>query len=516
MEQLELPNPSKDRQLQLLFLPSGRKTLDPETFGSDSKGVISSLGIKDKKGYYSPEERAAFLYEAITAKDEKGNYLYHNICLGGGNGAEDTIQALEKLLKDKNLELPKRAKDLNIFGFSDASQLHHYLGQRGVATQIYYSAMHPDTLYSDVSDTLKKQGKIHSGLNSLLGKKESSFSMDLSVINNPTGEKEITGFTQPGSITSVEHRPTHQLQTFSEGSNMLIIELTNQTQIDRLKETLDQMENKNISLILSKDMTPDMTRAVAERFPYLTILSGALVGHKDCLTKKNEKGEPIPASGEGKPIPLFAESTITINKNGTATLKMAPTSSEKAQELSDPEKHPKRIPTIQEDPQKATTELTIKGTDAAGRAVLSDLTAIKQNQPQYTIKIENSSPEFAWQKMELGIKELLEHGIINPNTLQQLNFSGKDFNAESLPPITAKYMQELAVQYLPKLGVLTYNDTRIPVKGLDDFWEKRARGIEQPTSEKRMPVRKTEKGNKSEESVQLAAQIKQAKEKVQE
>ena len=434
----------------VLFLPSGRIPLhvlavpgeNHGDFGFDKTEQISSVEIMDKKEYYSPRERAEFLYEAITAKDENGEYLFHNICLGGGNGADDTIDALEKLLKEPGREpLPKRINDLNIFGFSDASQLHHYLGQRGVATEIYYSAVHPEFLYRDILNTLDKQ------------KENKPFLMDLEVVNNPENKTKIEGFTQPGSITSVEHRPTHQLRAFSEGSNMLVIELTNQTQIERLAETLEQMKDKNISLVLSKDMTPEMVNAVKDRFKNLTIFSGALVGHGNCLK-------------EGKPIPLFAESHVTL-KGNKAQMEIFPFSAvtpEKSKELSDKKNNPIRIPEIIQT-EDAKPVLTVVDLDKAGRAVLSDLTKITHGAEKYTIHIENTTrtnnkgeeiDNGTWQRMELAIKELLEYRIIDPSKLKQLEFTGK-CNPDRLSSFTSTIMQELAEQYLPHLQELNYS-----------------------------------------------------------
>ena len=468
MAYLEDLDPCKDKQIRLVFLPSGRIPPNLQDFGPDPERKISRVAIKNKKIYYSPEERAEFLYEAITAKDEKGNYLYNNIYLEGGHGAEDTICALEKLLKDKKATLPERADNLNIFGFSDASQFHHYFGQRGIATPIYYSGSTSSKLYPDLINTLKKQ------------KQNETFFMHLTIVNNPKKRKAIKGLTQPGAISHIEHKPTHQLQVLPNQSNILILELANHTQINRLAETLDQMKDKDITLVLSKDMSPKMIEAVKERFPHLTIFSGALVGHGNCSRKKGQG----PDSGEGKPIPLFASGTISIAKDGTATMQITPKSSPKAKELSDPRKHPKRRVKIKEDPKNTTTLVTIKDGDAAGRVILSDPTKIKQGQPHYTIQIGRTDPNFAWQKMELSIKELLELGIINPTTLQQLEFIG-DCNPDALWRGTARIMKELVSMYLPKLKSLRYNNTEIPVKRLNNFLAEKAAALDWASAPKR-------------------------------
>lgn len=422
---------AENEKTKVVVLPSGRKTVPVKNLVEEKTGFsrddqVSFVGIDTEKDYYSPDERAALIYEAITARDEKGEYLYHNIFLAGGNGADDTIDALEKLLQGPpKKELPDRVDNLNVFGFSDVSQFHHYLGQRGGATTIYYSNCNPEKISSNVLETLKKQ------------EKNEQFSMELEVVNNPDNRKKIIGFTQPGAITTVEHKMTHQLQPFSNGSNMLVVELKNETQIERLGETLNQMRDKEISLVLSKDMSNDMVQKTMKAFPDMAIFYGALMGHGEC--KKT-----------GEPIPLFACSTITIGDNGMATMNIDPKSSEKAKEL---QYMPKRIPFAVEDTQHSSTKLTIEDTDGAGRAVLSDLADIKQGAEEYTIHIKNAGPSFSWQKMELGIKELLEHGIINPDTLKRINFTGgcAENRLENL-----RFVNEVCARYLPKLEKFSY------------------------------------------------------------
>ena len=428
---------------KICVLPSGRQTDKLKPFKDDNR--FSCVDIR----MYSPKERAELLYNAITAKNSKG-YCYNNIYLGGGNGAEDTIKALEELLQTPpQKEFPLRQNNLNIFGFSDASQLFHYLGQRGVATPIYYSGSDIETLFSDITKLLQKQ------------KENSSISMELKVINNPDNKTELNGFTQPGSITSIEHRPTHQLQPFKKGYNMLMIELTNSIQIERLAETLNQMDNKDIALVLSKDTPKNMIDSVRNKFPKTAIFWGALVGHISCLK-------------EGKPIPLFAETRIKITGN-TAKMEIQPVASKQAKKLQN---NPKRkCPKTIEDKENSTTKVTIEDSDVAGRAIISDLSKIKQNAKRYEIHIKNAGPDYTWQKMEMGVKELLERGIIDPNTLQQLDFNGA-CKADDLNRITRRIMKELASQYLPKLKTITYNGSKIPINGLKDFLTEKSEALD--------------------------------------
>ena len=68
---------AESEKTQVVFLPSGRMSMPKGIF--DETEQVSNVEIIEDKEYYSAQERAEFLYEAITAKDEKGEYLFHNI-----------------------------------------------------------------------------------------------------------------------------------------------------------------------------------------------------------------------------------------------------------------------------------------------------------------------------------------------------------------------------------------------------------------------------------------------------
>ena len=430
---------AEKEEAKVLFLPSGRVPISIHTADMTHEG-LTYVGLALKKESYSPEERAAFLYQAITAKKD-GKYLYSYICLGGGNGAEDTIRALEELQKEKG-PLPERVQDLTVIGFSDASQLHHYLGQRGIGTQVYFSG---GCTRNSEGKPVPDPEKFYRAMADILTGKEKT--INLKVENNPEGRQEITGITQPGSITSVEHRPTHQLQPVSGKSNFLIVELTNQVQVDRLKQVLDRLEEgADISLALSQDMSDDMVKTVKCAFPDQVILSGMPVGHGSCL----EKGEPIP---------LFAGAKVVIHGD-EAMMVIDPRSSEEAKELH---KKPKReCPKVIQEAKRAQAEFCVEGLDGAGRAIVSDMTLIRQGAKKYKIRIADAGPNYTWQRMELGVKELLEHRVIDPNKLERLDFTG-DSAAEGMNwEKMTQVMTELAEWPLPKLKTITYNGQEIP------------------------------------------------------
>ncbi len=454
-----LNNKVEKTPIKVILVPSSRNFFEEwdeisknrgekrEGFSGLNEKITLELVTNGEEAYLSADKRAEFLYEAITATDNNENYLYHNILLSGGSGTEDTIYYLEKYLRKNNLILPNRAKDLNIFGFSDASQLFHYLGQRGIATPIYYSALNNlDNLKQGVIETLEKQAKM------------GNFFVDLKVVHNPMNEKNFIGHTQPGSITSVENRPTHQLRAFKEDYNMLIVELNRETQIKRLSETIKKIQKsgKKMCLVLSKDTKSDLRPLIKNEFSDIPVFWGAPVGHESCLNK-----------GEGKPIPLFASCEISTQDDGTARMKIEPFSDlEKVKDLL--QNNPTRKPEIIEDTQHSTTEIIYKGTDKAGRAILSDMTKIKQNAEEYTIDIKpidkgKADSDVAWQEMDMIIKELSEQRIINPDNLRKLNFKDKDtYNVKMLKNLNL--LRETCDTYLPNIEV-TYNDAQIYPQG---------------------------------------------------
>ena len=437
---LKMVYQAENEQAKVLFLPSGRKTINAAAFGGES---ISCVGVAEEKKMYSPKERAEFLYTAITAK-RMGRYLCSNITLSGGNGAEDTIRALETLTREWGKWPADRANNLNFLGFSDASQLFHYFGQRGIGTPFYFSGMLSRDSQGELSIDPKKLQQALMEI-SEKQKRNEPFEMVWGVVNNPKNVQKMAGFTQPGSVAAVEHRLTHQLQPFSGAENFVIVEPNNEVQIRRLKETLERMKGADISLVLSQDVSDDMVKRVKETFPDRIILSGAAVGHKSAIEN-------------GKPIPLFAETHIEI-QGEKAVVKINPRISERAKEL---QHQPKR-----ECPEIVTSKYArpafqVLDLDGEGRAIVPEMSLIQKGAKKYDIRIEKAGPDFTWQRMVLGVQELLEHRIIDPQRLERLDFTG-DCAAERLDKdYTVQAMTDLAGWPLPKLKTVTYNGQEIP------------------------------------------------------
>ena len=134
---------------------------------------------------HSPKERAEMIYEAITTKNEDGTYKYNNLYFTGGSNTEDVIFELDKLCKEKG-PLPQRKDDLRTYGFSDATQLHHYLGQRGISTPIYYSKGIPSLIVD------------------LEAKTSVNTEFELFAVNEHASKVEnISGYMQPGNQAQV-------------------------------------------------------------------------------------------------------------------------------------------------------------------------------------------------------------------------------------------------------------------------------------------------------------------------
>ena len=388
---------------QLAVLPSGRHT---EALRQAVDKTIERFGIvpyflpKDK---HTAMEKAEAIYEVLTAKDANGAYKYKYLRLGGGNGSEDVIDELEKLIKIKG-PIPQRS-DINIISFSDGSQFLHYFGQRGIGNQFYYSAGYNLDVLKQLENAQKN------GL---------SFSEnDLDVLNNPHHVTQISGHTQPGSITSIANRPTHQLQVFDKGTNVLAIEPSTDKEVERLGTVLNQIKDKDITLLLSKDTTEDMKKRIVTQFPDCLILSGGRFGHGQ-------------QRKDGQLFPLMAKCDIKITNKKASMSIDSHTDTEKAKELSDPAKNPKRIPDIKQS-HLAGTHFYVVASDGAGRGVTSPLELVKRNQSAYTLHIYANKEQmqaYGWQRMCYGIRELLENKLIDPDKLKTVNFRNDTTTAD--------------------------------------------------------------------------------------
>ena len=257
-----------------------------------------------RKGYgdafsHTAQERAKMLYEAISTTDESGAYIFNAIYATGGSNTEDVIVELEKMLTEKGTELPKRMSSLKIFGFSDATQLFHYLGQRGVAQPMVFS--------NNILNYIDS-------FNKLIQTKE----IDINVQGSEKDNAIEDGITIPGYLRQSLYRKSHSPKLSKTKTNLIFEELSNEASIDRLIEALASslLDGKKAALILSKDTPIGIVHKIKvqikeENLP-IPIFIGAPFGHKTQMTY-------------GKVIPLYADAVLEKNgKNFILKIKNVP------------------------------------------------------------------------------------------------------------------------------------------------------------------------------------------------
>ena len=360
---------------------------------------------------YSPADRAKMLFDAITATKKDGTYQFDCIYITGGFSTHNVIAELEKLG-----ELPKRNDNLKIYGFSDASQLHHYLGQRGIATPVYYSGNVGNLLH------ILKEDKKPS-------EQEKSFLLQA---QNETAQQidTLSGYTQPGSQASVEKKKSHQTALFKKENNMLIVEFrgadeNDLQEMDAFIDVIKRFQHRDFSIILSQD-TPGsfeekdsavykLLEKLKEAKISVPVFKGAPVGHNMCLKE-----------GYGKPISLFTKTEI--QKEGGQFF-MRPKSDWAAPELRDErasdliEQEGRDIVTQKED--GIHQELNLDREIGSAGLIIREKGQILKGADSYTIHInlkdKDNHPVDPIQPMGEAFEELLYAGILNSN-LKKLNF----------------------------------------------------------------------------------------------
>ncbi len=361
---------------------------------------------------YSPQERALMLYDAITAKDTNGNYIYNNIYITGGSNTEDVILELEKILSEKKETLPNRNQDLTIFGFSDATQLLHYLGQRGTATPYYYSKS-PLNLVEEIEN-----GAFGNDL-------EKTF--ELTAFNETASrlklKQPLAGHTLPGNQVQVENQPTHQTQFFNEGYNFIIAEFRSKENVDSFMELYQKkFTDKNVVLLLSKDTPSEALKRLKEINPDIPVFHGMPVGHGDCQH-----------TGHG--IPLYSESSLTVNSDGNLTLTCASKSPDNVTKLLNQEKR-----LVDKLNGGNETEAKVKRINGNDGVVFENLTSLKSGASEYTISLiaeqnKNGSYTHPWQQIDMAVKELLKREIIDTEKLTTLKFKVPHLQPEHMETI---------------------------------------------------------------------------------
>lgn len=370
---------------------------------------------------HSPKERAEMIYEAISAKDKYGNYKYNNIYFTGGSNTEDVIFELEKICKEKG-PLPQRKNDLKTYGFSDATQMHHYLGQRGISTPVYYSK------------------NIYALINDLSTQKDISTELAIEPLNEAAKKiDKIQGFLQPGNQAQVENRPTHQTKFFKKENNLLVVEFGSQSAAEAFLDTARNFENEKFILLLSQDTCKEARNYLVKNsgFP---IFTGMPVGHGEC--QRN-----------GLPINLFSSAVIKKTDKGY-NLEYESNASNKVLSLS---QNQTRNPISVEGGNDDVAIL--KGINGSAGAVFSNFERIKIGSSSLSIKIPKEETSLI-QAMEMSVKTLIEKKIINPENLQSLRFQTLPVDERNQESIK-KRINDLVKRYLPKTKEVKLNETNL-------------------------------------------------------
>lgn len=368
---------------------------------------------------HSPKERAEMIYEAISARNEDGSYKYHNIYFTGGSNTEDVIFDLDKICRERGA-LPRRKDTLKTYGFSDASQLHHYLGQRGISTPVYYSK-YVGCLIKDLS-------------------KQTAVSTDFHIepVNETAKEiQELSGYLQPGNQSQVENKLMYQTRFFSDDYNFLVVEFRNRNAVDAFLKTCKQFKDKKIILLLSRDTDQEAKDYLIKHSQY-PIFTGMPVGHRSCLR-------------EGRGICLF--SLARIQKTG------------RGYHLISEDKASDNVLTLRNEEVRLPPFILggkehiaiLKDIDGNAGGVFENLEKLKVGSPSLLIRIPYKVEDLV-QTMEISVKTLLETKIIDPEKLEYLSFEAKLFD-KNQKDVLKKRLEDLVRRYLPKINEVKVNES---------------------------------------------------------
>lgn len=373
---------------------------------------------------HSPKERAEMIYEAITTKNGDETYKYNNLYFTGGSNTEDVIFELDKLCKERG-PLPQRKDDLRTYGFSDATQLHHYLGQRGISTPVYYSKGIPSLVVELESES----------------KTSVSTQFELFAVNERASEVgNISGYMQPGNQAQVEDRMSHQTALFDDEDkyNFMVVEFGSKEAAEAFLSTSEKFESK-LSLLLSKDTNQEAVALLKEKSDF-PIFTGMPVGHGDETRK-------------GKGIALFSSAKLTKTDKGYSLI-TTDKADDKVKELN----IQKRRSTIKTNGGNETMAILSFINGSAG-AVFDNLDNIQSNSSMLSIKIPSSETDNVIQTMEMSIKKLYEKGVINPETIKDINFICEKFTTDEAA--IEKRLTDLKERYLPKIESIRLNEKDI-------------------------------------------------------
>lgn len=343
---------------------------------------IFKAGFVDE-GYmhfsHSPQEKAKMLYKALESAVSE-TVLF----LTGGSNTEDMIPFLDELLREN--PLPSKPF-IQAVGFSDATQLHHYLGQRGLCTPICYSGMPSRFISQEVNI------------------KEPSFTV--TPINQCAQEISfLMGYTLPGSTAQVEGYEMYQTRYFLEGTNFLVTEVRHVNEINSLREALEKVKEKKIALLLSGDTDMIVQDNLSKNpvFQDIPIFKGLPFGHnKDGFLGEN-----------AKPIPLFVQ-TVLQRQDERYQVRMQPSIDPYISEKLD------QTPRIEIPRYGADKTVLYQDMHQDGCVMISNLNCIQKDAKCLTLDISALKKDtLPQQAIEAALKKLYLTEHLNAKMLKDL------------------------------------------------------------------------------------------------
>lgn len=446
METLKFLNFDSVHTATLAYIPASRpynikdrrvaeQVLQNVLTDADKKGVnvaVPADGVMFDSRYgnafsHLPEERAAMLYEAITAKNANGKYVYDAIFLPGGSNGEDVLFELDRILKEKGEILPDRTNSLKIFGFSDATQFLRSFGQNGIASPFLYSGGF-NTL---VSDFLVPDAGLQKAENLLE-----------SVYVPERQQSGVTdGFLLPANSRQSLYKANNQPRFSDRLENIMVEELQNENAVNFLIDVLKHpvSAGKRKTVLVSKDSAPGMPQLLAQKLKEegltdIGVYAGAPFGHGEQMR-------------DGVPIPMYVRSTLSISENGRVVWKF---DDRVDRNEVDALKRMPFIPPIKKIPVLPTTNIIEVVPQNYPVAGIENMERIAPDSGVIVLDLKNSySAEGGGQRLQMGLSRLLEENRISKEDIKQVVIRNHDTASSDNKKIFSFWADQFQKRYLP-------------------------------------------------------------------
>lgn len=325
------------------YTPDFAAKADTAIRGLGFDSFIPSQAARATQDYHqwqgSPEERAADIMEVLRNPEVGAIFSF------GGSGTTEVVQVLKSHYRDEIRAMAGEVAEGRraappLFGFSDATNLQHFLGQEGVVSPVHFS-----------TELMKVNG------NNLPEEKDMT---PVDIADFQTIQKGMVQFLKEPTTESVQLRPVNHAATVTTQikggltvygqhdvhtdvgavmgglhSNILLIEAGQEgrNSTDGLREKLStlktygKLEGLEAIIISQCDANGDARQSVEtadisalqqvvqqEIGDSIPVLFGAPFGH------------PRNALLHSRPLPLYTDTTLSLAGEG-ATLNIAPTRS---------------------------------------------------------------------------------------------------------------------------------------------------------------------------------------------